>query len=110
MSRNTPRVLCVFVIIPLSHGSAESVDQSMDGVCRSNLPVPFQTSQSPNGGVLRDECGSVRLLRTCNNQSRQWVSTLVSWPFSMAMIKDIESVSKVLKYCNNVPSVRLLPF
>ena len=31
----------VFVIIPLSHGS-DSVDQSTDGGCSSNLPGPFQ--------------------------------------------------------------------
>ena len=57
---NTLRVLCLFGIIPLSQGSADSVDQSTDGVCRSNLPPPFQASQYPNG-VLRDEYGSVRL-------------------------------------------------
>ena len=61
MSRNTLRVLCFFVIIPLSHGSDNSVDQSTDSVCSSNLLVPFQTSQYPNGGVLRDEYGSSRL-------------------------------------------------
>ena len=52
---NTSQVLCLFVIIPLSHGSDDSVDQSTDGVCSSNLLAPFQTSQYPNGGVLRDE-------------------------------------------------------
>ena len=64
LSRNTPRALCLFVIIPLSHGSADSVDQLMDSVCSSNLPAISGTlsgSQYPNGGVLRDEYGSVRL-------------------------------------------------
>ena len=46
VSRNTPLLLCVFVI-PLAHGSAESVDQSTDGVCSSNLPVPFQGLSTP---------------------------------------------------------------
>ena len=31
----------------------------MDGVCCSNLLAPFQMSQYTNGGVLRDEYGSV---------------------------------------------------
>ena len=38
-----------------------SVDLSKDSVCSSNLPAPFQASQYPNGGVLRDEYGSIRL-------------------------------------------------
>ena len=48
------------------HGNADYVDQSTDGVCSSNLPAPFQglstvTVQYSNGGVLRDEYGSVQL-------------------------------------------------
>ena len=46
------------VIIPLSHGRDNYVDQSTDG--SSNLPGPFQTSQYPNGEVPRDDC-SIRL-------------------------------------------------
>ena len=55
VSRNTPWLLCVFVIIPLSHGSAESVDQSTESVCRSNLLVPFQglSTLKGFGGVVR---------------------------------------------------------
>ena len=35
----------VFVIIPLTHGSADTVDQSTDGVCSLNLPtVPVTLS------------------------------------------------------------------
>ena len=40
---------------------ADSVDQSTDGVCGSNLPAPFQESQYPNGEVLRDEYNLIRL-------------------------------------------------
>ncbi|CAL8310415.1 unnamed protein product [Boreogadus saida] len=32
----------------------DSVDQSTEGLCSSNLPAPFQVSQYPNG----DECGT----------------------------------------------------
>ena len=56
--RNIQRVLCLFVI-PLSHGSGDSVVQSTDGVCSSKMLEPFLTSQYPNGGVLLDEYGSV---------------------------------------------------
>ena len=48
----------VFVIIP---GKCDCVDQSTDSVCSSNLPAPFHASQYPNGGVQRDEYGSMRL-------------------------------------------------
>ena len=59
MFRNTSRVLCLFVIITLSHGSADSVDQSTDGVCRSNLPaVPGTLSGSQS--QLRSTARGVR--------------------------------------------------
>ena len=51
--------MCVCIIWRFSTGayqSTYSVDQSTDGVCSSNLLAPFQASQYPNGGVLRDEC------------------------------------------------------
>ena len=51
-------------IIPLLHGSADSVDQSADGVLSSNLLAPFQTSQYPNGVVLRDEYGPLLAVET----------------------------------------------
>ena len=49
VARNTLRVLCLFVIIPLSHEETIlSTNQRM--VCvASNLPAPFQTPQYPNG-------------------------------------------------------------
>ena len=62
MSRNTPQLLCVFVIIPLSHGSADSVDQQTDSVCSSGN-YPFRR-QYPNGVVLREEHSSVRVTPT----------------------------------------------
>ena len=34
--------MCLLVIIPLSHQSDDSVDQSTDSVCSSNLPDPFR--------------------------------------------------------------------
>ena len=34
----------LFVIIPLSHGRVDTVDQSVDGVCSSNLPATFHMS------------------------------------------------------------------
>ena len=43
--------------IPLSQRRDDSVDQSTDGVCSSNLLAPFQKSWYPNGGVLRDKYG-----------------------------------------------------
>ena len=48
----------MFVFIPLSHGSDDSVDQSTNGACILKALAPFQTSLYPNGGVLRDEDGS----------------------------------------------------
>ena len=40
-------LLCLFVIIPLSHGRDDSVDQSMHSVCSSNLPGPVQALSTP---------------------------------------------------------------
>ena len=37
----------VFVIIPLMHGSDDSVDHSTDGVCSSILSAPFQGLSTP---------------------------------------------------------------
>ena len=54
------RVLCLFVIIPLSHRS-DSVNQTRDGVCSSNLPGHFQAPQYLNGVILRYEYGSIGL-------------------------------------------------
>ena len=52
MSRNTPRLLCMFVIIPLAHGSAESVDQSADGVCSfQGLSTPTEKYSDEYGAV-----------------------------------------------------------
>jgi hypothetical protein len=45
----------------------DSVDQSTDG---SKLLAPFQASQYPNGGVLRDEYGSVHFWRWKRNPYR----------------------------------------
>ena len=42
----------IIPFIPVSPGSVDSLDQSTEGVCSSNLPAPFQASQYPNGGVL----------------------------------------------------------
>ena len=56
--------MCLSVIIPLSHGSDDTVDQSTDGVCSSNLPAPFQASQHPNGRVLEKSVKRVRLRPT----------------------------------------------
>ena len=62
MSRNTLRVLRLFVvIIPQLHGSGDSDNQSTDGVCSLNLLAHFQMSKYPNGGVLRAENGSMEL-------------------------------------------------
>ena len=51
LSRNTLRVLCLIVFIPLSHGSDCSVDQSTNGVCTYNFSAPFLTAWYPNGVV-----------------------------------------------------------
>ena len=62
LSRNTLRVLCLFAIIPLSHGSDDSVTQSMDGVCSSNLPARFQALSTPTEEYCKTStahCGSV---------------------------------------------------
>ena len=62
--RRCPEILCgycVCLLLSPSQGTDDSVVQTTDGVCSSNLLAPFQTSQYPNGGVLRDEYGSSRL-------------------------------------------------
>ena len=52
LSRNTSRIMCLFVIIPLSHGSANlSTNQRTACVART----------CPNGGVQWDEYGLIRL-------------------------------------------------
>ena len=51
-----PLVLCLFVIIPLLHESDDSVVQSMDGVCSSNLLPPFQTSQRTQRTPTEEYC------------------------------------------------------
>ena len=55
------KVLCLFAIIPPSHGSNNSVDQSTEDVSSSNLLAPFQTPWYPNGGALRDKYGLSRI-------------------------------------------------
>ena len=62
LSINTSWVLFLFVIIHLSHGSDDSVDQSTDGVCSSNLPTPFQALSTPTEGTA--QYGSVRATPT----------------------------------------------
>ena len=66
--------------IPLSHGSDDSVDQSTDGVCSSNLLAPFQASQDTNGGVLRDEYGSGRTLPTFGGENTNRAAPLHTKP------------------------------
>ena len=73
-----PEILCLFVIIPLAHGSVDSVDQSTDAVCRSNSPaVPgiLSRSQYPNRGVFRESTAqcSVRITPI-------FVGGNVNWP------------------------------
>ena len=51
-------VASLYLLAALTNGSDV---QSMDTVCSSNSPAPFQASQYPNGGVLRDGYGSIRL-------------------------------------------------
>ena len=55
---------CLFVIIPLSHGRDDSVDQSTDAVCGSNLPGPFHALSTPTEEYCETSMaryGSVRL-------------------------------------------------
>ena len=55
-----PRGCCLIVIIRLSHGSDDSVDQSTDGVCSSYLPVLHRILRTekcdPNGALLHIFC------------------------------------------------------
>ena len=66
VSRNTLRVLCLFVINPLSHGSDDSVDQSTDGMCSSNLH-PFRRLSTPTEEYCETstaQYGSIRVTAT----------------------------------------------
>ena len=59
VKNNTSRLL--FVCVYPHVRSDYSVDQSMEEVCSSNFPAPFQASQYPNGGVLKTREKRVRL-------------------------------------------------
>ena len=48
-------------IIPLSHGSDDSLDQSTHCVCSLNLLATSQTAWYPNGGALRDKYSYTQL-------------------------------------------------
>ncbi|CAL8316713.1 unnamed protein product [Gadus morhua 'NCC'] len=56
----------------MSPGSNDSVDQSRDSACSSNLPAPFQASQYPNGGVLETSAKQVRLSTAQSGSRPLW--------------------------------------
>ena len=59
--RFNPRIMCLFVNIPLSHGSAILSTNQRSACVAWTCRHPFRRLSTPNEGVLRDEYDSIRL-------------------------------------------------
>ena len=107
-----PEILCTLdstVYCVVSHGRDDAVDQSMDGVCSSNLPGPFQALSTPTEGTA--QYGSVRATPTIGGGNATSATPLQTEPTRTLRISTLWKCAIIcLRYHDTWETLELLIF